>query len=293
MSKVYLVISDFTDGETAFLFKHREDAVNYIKNTADGLGDLTTLFDEVSFGKYKISLRNNIFFTMRIEPYDAEKIKFHLIKFDHGKYVETRRFSTREYALKFVKKECKLDPGEIENESGKWHIVENENSLDISFVLTLVIFNSTPDSKYHTILGVKKSASKDEIKAAYRKKSKENHPDIGGSQEEFKKIHEAYNKLLSSEIKKDDDGFSKAYQCENSSFVLRKTFEQARQVNSGETRIYGVKQIFIGIAILILGIMISIASHNSAGPGEKYTIFTGLIFVGGWIVVKGFLNIFN
>ncbi len=50
-------------------------------------------------------------------------------------------------------------------------------------------------------LGVKKEATKDEIKRAYRKKANETHPDHGGNAEKFGEIQKAY-KILSDDEKR-------------------------------------------------------------------------------------------
>ena len=55
---------------------------------------------------------------------------------------------------------------------------------------------------YYKTLGVSKNATADEIKKAYRKLARENHPDAGGDEEKFKDINEAYE-VLSDEKKRD------------------------------------------------------------------------------------------
>ena len=55
--------------------------------------------------------------------------------------------------------------------------------------------------KLYEILGVGKDANKEEVKKAYRKKSKETHPDAGGKQEDFFELTIAY-KILSDDDKR-------------------------------------------------------------------------------------------
>lgn len=52
---------------------------------------------------------------------------------------------------------------------------------------------------YHSILGLARGATEDEIKKAYRKLANIHHPDKGGDEEKFKEVKEAYEKLTSQE----------------------------------------------------------------------------------------------
>jgi molecular chaperone DnaJ len=58
---------------------------------------------------------------------------------------------------------------------------------------------------YYTILGVSEDATQDEIKKAYRKLAKENHPDKGGDEEIFKNISIAYDAIGNEENRKKYD----------------------------------------------------------------------------------------
>lgn len=55
------------------------------------------------------------------------------------------------------------------------------------------------------ILGVEKTATQDDIKKAYRNLSKKHHPDVGGNEEEFKKISSAYGTLSDEQKRKEYD----------------------------------------------------------------------------------------
>ena len=52
------------------------------------------------------------------------------------------------------------------------------------------------ENENYSVLGLKKSASQEDIKQAFRDKAKETHPDKGGDPEEFRKVREAYENLI-------------------------------------------------------------------------------------------------
>ncbi len=64
---------------------------------------------------------------------------------------------------------------------------------------------------YYDILGVKKGASAEEIKKAFRRLARKHHPDAGGSEESFKEINEAYEVLSDTEKRKQYDQYGQYF----------------------------------------------------------------------------------
>jgi molecular chaperone DnaJ len=65
---------------------------------------------------------------------------------------------------------------------------------------------------YYELLGVKKGATEEEIKKAYRKLAHQHHPDkAGGDEKKFKEINEAYQVLSNAEKRAQYDRFGKNF----------------------------------------------------------------------------------
>jgi molecular chaperone DnaJ len=64
---------------------------------------------------------------------------------------------------------------------------------------------------YYDILGVKKDASADEVKKAFRRLARKHHPDAGGSEEKFKELNEAYEVLSDTEKRAQYDQYGQYF----------------------------------------------------------------------------------
>lgn len=68
-----------------------------------------------------------------------------------------------------------------------------------------------PAANYYDILGVKKDASADEIKKAFRRLARKHHPDAGGDEEKFKEVNEAYEVLSDKEKRAQYDQYGQYF----------------------------------------------------------------------------------
>ena len=64
---------------------------------------------------------------------------------------------------------------------------------------------------YYETLGVKKDASADEIKKAFRKLARKHHPDAGGNEETFKQVNEAYEVLSDAKKRSQYDEYGQVF----------------------------------------------------------------------------------
>lgn len=105
---------------------------------------------------------------------------------------------------------------------------------------------SMNDKDYYGILGVNKNATKEEIKKAYRKLSKEHHPDKGGNEDKFKEINEAYQ-VLSDDNKRNQYDNPKI----NYYNKIQENYEMMREMQRKEyiKQNYGNKLVDIHLSI--------------------------------------------
>jgi hypothetical protein len=57
----------------------------------------------------------------------------------------------------------------------------------------------SPSSGDYEVLGIRHGATQEEVRAAFRQKAKEHHPDVGGSAEQFRKLVAAYKRITGAE----------------------------------------------------------------------------------------------
>ena len=69
----------------------------------------------------------------------------------------------------------------------------------------------TATANYYDTLGIKKDASADEVKKAFRRLARKHHPDAGGDEEKFKELNEAYEVLSDAEKRSQYDQYGQYF----------------------------------------------------------------------------------
>ena len=62
---------------------------------------------------------------------------------------------------------------------------------------------------------------------------------------------------------------------------------RVKQPQLSEDRRRGLIQMLIGLAMVIVGLLLTGLTYMAAEPGGRYVLFWGLVIFGGWNVLKG------
>lgn len=192
----YLIITSLTQHDkNAVVFDTRHHAVASVEGIINQLG-----FDvdpgESAEGVWHLS-DNGVRVKFQLTEVDNNSFSFLLRKKQHNRHQETRRFRSRGTAVSYAEKFAESKGARISassRDAGLWDLSLLEG--DIEMVLTAAIETRRHSSEDSRILGVSVDADEDVIKAAYRAKLKKAHPDVGGSDDEVKRLNLAYERLM-------------------------------------------------------------------------------------------------
>ena len=90
----------------------------------------------------------------------------------------------------------------------------------------------------YTVLGVDRTASEQDIKQAYRRLAKKYHPDKpDGNEEQFKRVSEAYDRIVKGEPEEQTNTHEDMYSYNNFEHVFRHHFGNRQRIrrNTGDS----------------------------------------------------------
>jgi len=161
-------------------------------------------------------------------------------------------------------------------------------------MIILIMAGTTSHPTHYQVLGVSESAGFETIQKAYRTLAKKHHPDMGGSAREMHKITRAYEVLKNTTSRSAYDKTIHVTPEKKSEEPIVKPPKPTpagvfahENISVEEVRRSGLKALFAGIAIIIVGIIITAIGYNSAQVGGTYTVFYGLFLWGGYLLIKG------
>lgn len=290
---VYIVRMKITDNgsECANAYNSLEEAQRAIHKIKEGLHG--SEINSRWLHNYIITVNNVEICTIDILSRDKKDVEFHLIKYINNEWQETRRFSSRENAVNFVHhvldiNDYQADAGEDAN--GIWAF-QYKSGAKVKYGVFLAIYKNTKKTvktnEYYEILGVDPSATDEEIKKAYRQKSKIHHPDMGGNMHDFLKIKEAYENLMNGLGGVNKETFHR----ELSEFYICFEFEQVtnysqrqQEVNYSQRQndyriIDGIiKFIFMIPAIFCVILLLRLFTGNNPFEKMEVTFFASIFF---------------
>lgn len=200
----YLVTFATEGLDAAVCFSNYGGAINYLNDCIDAANEKIHDFVNCAPDCFRMFLVDGREFDIKIELQPDADVRFDLKIAKNERLLETRRFTSREYAVNYAHKYirgkgCSIDS--LGDKEGFWSFRDNLRNTSYDVGVGLAILGGSKSSDYD-ILGIKANASASEIKKAYRERVKENHPDRGGDPEKFEKIQKAYERITNGQAPK-------------------------------------------------------------------------------------------
>lgn len=109
---------------------------------------------------------------------------------------------------------------------------------------------------YYTILGIPRTATHEEIRKAYKKKSMQHHPDRGGDQNEFVKVQQAYEILSNSDKRAAYDNPNPGFSFDNQNPFAGSPFENMFTQGFQQSRTPRNRDITLGASISLKDVLV-------------------------------------
>lgn len=199
----YLVTFATKGLDAAASFSSYQYAIDYLNACIDAANIKIADFGNYAPDCFKMLLKDDRDFNIRIERQPDTDVRYDLKTAKNGRVIETRRFVNREYAVNYAHKLLRSKgyaASALGDKEGFW-VIEDINGTKYEIGIGLAILGGAKSSDFD-ILGIKSTATEDEIKKAYRTKVKENHPDRGGDAIKFEKIQKAYEHITKGQTPK-------------------------------------------------------------------------------------------
>lgn len=200
----YLVTFATKGLEAANSFSTYGDAILYLNACIDAANIKIADFGSYAPDCFKMLLNDGRDFNIRIERQPDADVCYDLKIAKNEKLIETRRFTNRTYAVNYAHKLLRskgYKSSATGDKEGFWSIRDDLNGVLYEIGIGLAVLGGTKNNDFD-ILGIKTTATEDEIKKAYRAKVKENHPDRGGDAIKFEKIQKAYERITKGQSPK-------------------------------------------------------------------------------------------
>ena len=291
----YLVLFSIEDVKSAHFFDSRNDAVDFINACCEkNKPTIRELRHTENKDEYKALLISGQKLTIKIIPRENKNVKYDLSYFINSSKPITRRFSSKDKAMSYAHKlleedlEADADPGE--DERCEWILDDPDRLLYAHLIVTLVILGGASGKDDYKTLKCSSSASKDEVKAAFRKLALKHHPDVGGDAKKFAEINAAYKRIMDGKPMKQSRKVEEEYSCLDISYLLKKIEKivgSAKDKLRAQIRSKATSLMTSGLILFMSGLILFIANNANTQPGGEIIIFSGLLLTGIWRFFKG------